>query len=61
MEYSDLSIKQIIGDIGLLYQLSKKWALKAQTSYYFYDDLAPYLYDTDGSALSFFLSVIHSF
>jgi len=61
MEYSDLSIKQIIGDIGLLYQLSKKWALKAQTSYYFYDDLAPYLYDTDGSAYSFFLSVIHGF
>lgn len=59
-DYSDLSIKQFIGDLGLLYKMSEAWGLKAQGTYYFYDDLAAYLFDGTGKAYSFFLSIIYS-
>lgn len=60
VEYSDLNIKQLVGDMGILYRLSEKWGLRAQATYYFVDDLAPYLFDGSGSSLSFFVSVIYS-
>jgi len=53
-DYSDLSIKQFIGDLGLHYKMSEAWGLKAQGTYDFYDDLAAYLFDGTGKALFLF-------
>jgi hypothetical protein len=61
-DYSDLKIKQLIGEAGLLYNFAEGWGIKGSVYYYFYDDLAPYLYtDTGGKAFNFYLSVIWSF
>ena len=60
-DYADLSMKQIIGEAGVLFNLSGGWGIKGAAYYYFYDDLAPYLYDTEGKANNFYLSVIWNF
>ncbi len=54
-EYSKLEMKQMIGELGINYALSKKWVLNAAVYYYFYDDIAQYLFtDTEGKSYSFY-------
>lgn len=53
-EYSKLDMKQLIGQLGFTMDLSKSWALNGSFYYYFYDDLAEYLFtDTEGKSYSF--------
>lgn len=54
-EYSRLEMKQAAAELGFKYDLSKSWALTGAFYYYFYDDLAEYLYtDTSGKNYSFY-------
>ena len=61
VDYSDLSIKQMISETGLKYNFSDSWAVNGSMFYYIYDDLAPYLYDTTGNSLAFYLTAIYNF
>ena len=60
-EYSDLEMKQFVGELGFLFNISESWGVKGATFYYLYDDLAPYLFDTEGKTFNFYLSVIWNF
>ncbi|MCK4762702.1 MAG: MtrB/PioB family outer membrane beta-barrel protein [Candidatus Aminicenantes bacterium] len=54
-EYSKLDMKQMIAELGFKFALSKKWYLNGAFYYYFYDDIAEYLFtDTTGKSYSFF-------
>ncbi len=61
VEYSDLHTKQLIGEVGCDYMFNQTWAFKGVVSYYLFDDLAPYLYDTTGKAWSFYVAAVYSF
>jgi hypothetical protein len=53
-DYSALEMKQMIAELGFKYNLSKTWALFGSFYYYFYDDIAEYLFtDTTGKNYSF--------
>jgi hypothetical protein len=55
-DYSELDIKQMIGELGFQLALNKSWMVNGSFFYYFYDDLAEYLFtDTTGTNYSFFL------
>ena len=60
-DYSDLEMKQFVGELGFLFNISESWGVKGATFYYIYDDLAPYLFDTEGKTFNFYLSVIWNF
>lgn len=53
-EYSKLDMKQMIAQVGFKYALNKNWALNGAFYYYFYDDIAEYLYNTEGKSYSFY-------
>jgi hypothetical protein len=54
-QYSKLNMKQMIAELGFKFSLSKQWWLNGAFYYYFYDDLAEYLFtDTTGKSYSFF-------
>jgi outer membrane protein W len=51
-------MKQIVGQLGANIALSKKWWLNGSVYYYFYDDIAEYLFtDTAGKSYSFYIGV----
>ncbi len=57
-DYSELNMKQIVGQLGANIALSKKWWLNGSVYYYFYDDIAEYLFtDTAGKSYSFYIGV----
>lgn len=57
-DYSELNLKQIVGQLGANIALSKKWWLNGSIYYYFYDDIAEYLFtDTTGKSYSFYIGV----
>lgn len=57
-DYSDLKVNQFLGELGLLFNISKNWSLKSSFLYHPYKDLAPYLFDTEGKAYSFYIGFI---
>ena len=60
-EYSKLDMKQMIGELGFKYDFSHAWALNGSFFYYFYDDLAQYLFtDTTGKSYSFYAGLTWS-
>ena len=61
VNYSDLDMKQLITEFGCDFTINTSWALKGVVSYYLFDDLAPYLYDTTGSVWSVYLAAVYSF
>lgn len=61
VDYSDLEMKQLITEVGGLYNLNSAWAFKGSFSYFHYDDLAPFLYDETGKAYAFYLAAIYTF
>ena len=62
VEYSKLSMKQIVADMGASYAINKAWSVKGIVTYYLYDDLAQYLYvDTGGNSLGFYLAAAWNF
>lgn len=57
-DYSELNMNQVVGQLGADIALSKKWWLNGSVYYYFYDDIAKYLYtDTAGKNYSFYIGV----
>jgi len=54
-EYSKLNMRQMIAELGFKLALTKQWMVNGSFFYYFYDDLAKYLFtDTTGKSYSFF-------
>lgn len=54
-EYSKLDMKQMIAELGFKVALTKKLMINGAFYYYFYDDIAEYLFtDTTGKSYSFF-------
>jgi hypothetical protein len=59
--YSALDNKQMIGELGFDYAITENWTLNGALYYYFYDDLADYLFtDTSGKSYAFFAGVTWS-
>jgi hypothetical protein len=62
VEYSKLSMKQVVADFGASYAFNKTWSAKAVATYYLYDDMAQYLYvDTGGNSFGFYLAAVWNF
>jgi hypothetical protein len=61
VNYSDLDMKQLITEFGCDFTIDTTWALKGVVSYYLFDDLAPYMYDTTGNVWSVYLAAVYSF
>jgi len=62
VEYSNLSMKQIVSDLGASYSFNRQWSVKGVLTYYFYDDLSQYLYtDTGGNSVGFYLAAVWNF
>jgi hypothetical protein len=61
VNYSDLHMKQLITEVGCDFMLDTSWAFKGAISYFLFDDLAPYLYDTTGKVWSVYLAAVYSF
>jgi hypothetical protein len=61
VNYSDLDMKQLITEFGCDFTINTTWALKGAVSYFLFDDLAPYLYDTTGDVWSVYLAAVYSF
>lgn len=54
-EYSRLEMTQTMAECGVSVQLNKNWGIHGSFFYYFYDDMAEYLFtDTTGKTYSFF-------
>jgi hypothetical protein len=61
VNYSDLSLKQFIAEAGFMYRITESLGIKGAGFYYFYDDLAPFLFDSEGKTYSCYLGFAYNF